>query len=165
MLTSCTALRDQLHRLLDLIEAGQARCQADVAVARILAERERRAGLGQLDAGCVRHCHDRRRAAVERVEADEVSAFRPTPLGDAGAAELALENLAHGVELRFEDRCVALHVCCDAGGVFEEAHVAQLIDLVVPDRLNRQPATRWRIGRAGSDGADAGAGEADLRRR
>ena len=87
------------------------------------------------------------RAAVRDVEADEVAALRlastsPTPV----AAESRSRISVTACELRRQDARRASACALDAGGVAEEAHVAELVQLVGADRLHAEsaPDTRRR---------------------
>ena len=100
---------EDFHRPLDVCGGGEARCDADVPVARVAPQRERRARGGQLHARVRGALHDLGRETVLRVDADEVAAAGARPRGQARSAQLALEDALHGLELRPEDRSVLLH--------------------------------------------------------
>src|SRR6476661_8149048 len=98
--------RDGLHRLGDLPERGEGRGEADVAVARVVAEGERRAGRRESDTGLLGELHHAGGGAVEDVEADEVATLRAGPGRDAEAAEALGEHALHLRELRGDDLAV-----------------------------------------------------------
>src|SRR5262249_19484375 len=76
-----------LGSLPDLAERGVRRGNADVAIARVPALRERRPGRHDGNAGGPGQLDDPTRAAIEHVEVDEVPAVWIRPCPDAGPAE------------------------------------------------------------------------------
>lgn len=147
----------------DFLEAREARCDADVAVARVLAQREGGAGRGQHDAGLLGQLHHAAGQAIGHVEADEVAAGRLRPGCHAPLAEFLLEHFDDLVELGLEDGGVLLHQRLQAVLVAQEAHMAQLVDLVRADgalvHARQQPL---HVGGRAAEHGDAGAGQRDL---
>ena len=83
--------------------------------------------------------------------------------GGAAAAFVITELLEHGVELGLEQLAVALHQGGDVAGVFQEAHVAQLVDLVRADAADAGVGgPPGDVGRRRCQRGQAGAGPGDL---
>ena len=162
----CHAGGDPGHGGADLVEPGEGRRQTDVAVARVVAARERGARRCQGDARSLGERHDARRGAVEHVEVDEVAAGRVGPLGDLESVEPVGERSSTAANFGAMIAAVPAHVGAHAVGVLEELDVAQVVDLVGADRAHGQVAEPPRHGGpARRERRDARAGEGDLRRR
>ena len=78
------------------------------------------------------------RAAIHRVEGNEIAALGRGPFCNAKSAKLLFQDLLDRFKLRTQDVCVLSHVLHKAVNVLEETDVAQLVDLVVADRLNAE---------------------------
>src|SRR5699024_4266611 len=70
---------DAVHRGLQLGDRRQGRGEADVAIVRVVLQREGGAGAGQRDAGLLRQLDDATGGAVHDVQGDEVAAGRAGP--------------------------------------------------------------------------------------
>src|SRR5258708_28475036 len=102
-------------------------------------------------------------AAVEHVEAYEIAATRLGPGRDPCAGEPGLEHFLHGCEFGFEQPTLLVHMRGDPGIVAQHPDMAQLIELVGPDRARR--VTRDKPAHIDSrrrEQSEAGLRESDL---
>ncbi|EEF26267.1 conserved hypothetical protein, partial [Ricinus communis] len=137
-----------------------------MAVVRVDAIRECRAGRRQRDAGLLGQRHSALGRAVRRHQIDEIAALRMRPRHAGHIAQMLLELRQHRVKLRLEQLAMLFHQCLDRRQVLQEAHMAQLVDLVRADAAEaRVPAPPGDIGRRRRQRRHARAGPSDLRRR
>ena len=123
---------------LQILDRREGRSNADIAVMRVISARPGRTGRRHGDAGFGTFQDNFFRAAIHGVEGNEVSAFRIGPSGDPEASQFLFQDALHCLKLRAQDVCVFPHVLHQAVDVLEEADVAQLVDLVVADRLHAE---------------------------
>ena len=124
-----------------------------------------RAGARQGDARRFGTGHDLLRAAFQALEGNEVSAAGTREGADAVALQLFLEDALHQFELGTQDGRMLLHVGLDAVQVLEKAHVAQFVQFIEADGLDRESRLDLvLVLLRGGQGRHAGAGEADLGR-
>ena len=154
---------EKLCRGLEVLQRRIGRCNADIRIRRVLVVRPGSSRRCQRNTCFLRFVDNLLCGSLGSVKTDEVSAERLGPGCNPQSSELLLENSLDRFELRAENRRVLLHVLLNRVSVAEEAHMAQLIDLVVADRLMLQLILDIdEVVLRGCERADSAAGESDL---
>src|SRR5690625_7991244 len=85
-------------------------CSSDlIAVIRSILAWERRASLGQHNAGFLRQLPHARGGAVNNIDGDEIATFRLGPSRNVVLTQTVLQNILHSGELRREDARMLAH--------------------------------------------------------
>ena len=153
------------HRLLELLDRGQRRGDADVAVKRVVSIRIGRARARHHDARILGERQRTLGKAGGRVHGDKVAALGRVPARNAERLDLTLERFDDHVELRLHDFGVLFHQREGVLFVLEILDVAQLVHLVEADGLNADELGHvLHVGFAARKARNARAGERHLAR-
>src|SRR5699024_1194331 len=140
--------------------------QADIAIIRIIIAWERRASLGQHNAGFLRQLPHARGGAVNNIDGDEIATFRLGPSRNVVLTKTVLQNILHSGELRRENAGVLTHYRTHACSRAKVVRVLQLVQLTVANAagiINGHVPVQ--VFRRGGEEGNARAREGDLRRR
>src|SRR5699024_10081253 len=106
------------------------RRQADIAVIRIIIAWERRASLGQHNAGFLRQLPHARGGAVNNIDGEEIATFRLGPSRNVVLTQTVLQNILHSGELRRENAGVLTHYRMHAFSRAKVVRMRQLVELI-----------------------------------
>ena len=93
-----------------------------------------RSGGSQRQASVFCQSDDLFRGPRRGVQADEIAAIRSRPGRCPGSGQPAVQRRVHSGELRRQQRAMAVHVAHQPGLIFQETHMAKLIQLIRADR-------------------------------